>query len=76
MSGPLYVIAGLLATAAIAGVGFLIREYLRLSVEAGKEHAETEAQTARADRILEEKESAEQIHKNRPVSDFDTSGRL
>jgi hypothetical protein len=76
MSGPLYVIAGLLATAAIAGVGYIIREYLRLSVEVGKERAETEAQTARGDRILKEKQSEERIHSNRPISDFDNSRRL
>jgi hypothetical protein len=76
MSGPLYVIAGLLATAAIAGVGFLIREYLRLSVAVRTEEAETEAQKARADRILKEKEAYEDVHKTRALTGSDAVDRL
>jgi hypothetical protein len=69
-------LAGLLVTAGLSGLAYLIRDWLRIRANEDAKDSEIAVKDETIKRILKEKESVEQIHKNRPVSDFDTSGRL
>jgi hypothetical protein len=72
----LWTIAGLLVTALLSGLAYLIRDWLRIRANEGAKDSEIAAKDETIKRILKEKESAERIHASRPISDFDTSGRL
>jgi hypothetical protein len=76
MTGLVYtaVIATILA--ALGGLGWLIKDWLHIRAADEAKDQKIAAKDETIERILKEKSSAEQIHKNRPVSDFDTSGRL
>ena len=69
-------IIGTIVVTVLGGLGWLVLDWMKIRSESKAKDIEIEAQSARADRILKEKEAENEIRKNRPVSDIDLSRRL
>ena len=76
MSALLYTIAGLIVTALLSGLAYLIRDYFRIRAAEGAKDSEIAAKDETIKRILKEKEAYEDVHKTRALTGSDAIDRL
>jgi hypothetical protein len=76
MTGLVYAIAGLFVTAALGGLAWLIRDWLRIRAGEGAKDQAIAAKEETVKRILREKDAEEQIHRDRPGSVADAIEQL